>query len=1590
MPQAIPAVLAALQTAANFVIGAAASATFAVTGSAAAAAAVSNFVAGAVTLGAAGAGVAGAAGALVGTAALSGAISAMAPKPPVARAQLQTTAGTLGPRKWVVGRCGLGGHSLTPTPMQSASGKIATVAYAVGGVGPVGTLEGLWFGDDFVTFQPNGVANGKWSAALGCVSNVGSWSNTALTLPSNHPAEWTAAHRGDGCGMALFWIRTEAKEFQRNSPQTPRFLRRGELAYVLDPRTGAQATYASGGFNRACVAYTFCRGIYRNGQLIMGLGLSDAEIDLPAYQYWATVCDTNGWRLAGEISAGDDRNETLKAICFGGGAIPVTRAGKESVIVSAPGVSVATITDDDWVDLPLLESKVETFALPNTIIPRFSHEPARFDVVDGSQVAPAAWLEADGGIERTATVEVPWCTWATQAAQIAAYGGYNDREPLKLTGRLKASRRYDVFPGDCFTWQSAELGTSIKFKLVGFTAIGEDLSVTILAETETDAKHALALGTTTTPAPRQALPPFDPAAVPQPADGIWSLTAAEITAGDTVLPVLRVTRSAGELDTLVTQVIVRHRLNGATGWLSEYLLDASALSVEIGEVTPSTAYQVGVWYVNANGATSASPRIIGPVTTGALVAGTAASVPWDGLLLPDGTPVPTGRIDNQYGDFSARLSWRFAASTLGWVGDGATVGHVAGDLTAVGRLFATSSNADPILQVFTGFPNEPLRSGKVRARVRCTSHAINTIAWNGEVFFSTAAHGTGLYSVTVPRPSAAQDEWVVLEWNMQGVAGTDFSTAAITSLRLDLAAQSGVTFEVEWIAIGDTHPDPVGVRGIKDLADRTGINTAAAIAGQADWATYTGIDTTDMAGRVFFLNPATGELSSVTRITDRRLTLLRRADGSTDVTEFAVVTSLGTAAAIAGQAPAATDATIEPGATVGARLGFNFRLPDNSVAPVSRIDNRFGDFSARWAWRFSTGTLGWTGDGATVGHVGGDPTTVGRLFAVSTNSDPIIQVATGLPTTPLRSGRVRARIRCTSHPFSAIAWDGTVFFSTAAHGTGTFFVSVPRPNAAQDDWTVLEWDMLSATGSDFATAALTSLRLDLAAQTGVTIEVEWIAIGDSHPDPVGIRGITDLADRTAVNTAAAIAGQADWATYTGIDTSDMAGRVFFMNPSTGELAGLNRVTDRRLNLLRRADGTTDVTEGAVVTSLGTAAAIAGQAPAATDATIQAGATRDVGADTRSDDFTPMHYRSNWLRRLREEFKFRTTIGAPSGATGVFGVLRTITPWEDPSGGPVTQEFTDEAGRRFVRYSTGSTGSETWTAWQPIYSGNRRPFFGSDLLEADGGAVATLAGFKTSLGTAAAIAGQAPAATDFTIEAGADVTATATRTIAPQFPVIEIRQGEAGHTGSRTVTHTIRRGTTTLTGGTWSLPSINLTGATVTINGSTGTVTISGVTASGAYTIRYTHTDGIPTDLPVNVTYLSAAASGGGRIARSTDAVGVASGTYATVLSATINDAAAGLAEVALQYSPTSLTGSSTSFQMRLTRAGVQVAEGAAFTGIDSAGDPTSDWFSAVSELQGYYTSGSGTALWALQIRRTSGSGTVSVATGEIVINQQPT
>lgn len=238
---------------------------------------------------------------------------------------------------------------------------------------------------------------------------------------------------------------------------------------------------------------------------------------------------------------------------------------------------------------------------------------------------------------------------------------------------------------------------------------------------------------------------------------------------------------------------------------------------------------------------------------------------------------------------------------------------------------------------------------------------------------------------------------------------------------------------------------------------------------------------------------------------------------------------------------------------------------------------------------------------------------------------------------------------------------------------------------------------------------------------------------------------------------------------------------------------------------------------------------------------------------------------------------------------------------------------------------------------------------------------------------------------------ADITTSALRVIEPEFPVIEIKQGEAGHTGTRTVTHVAKRGTVTLTGGTWSLQSTNVPGSTITVNSSTGTVSLSGVAISGAYAIRYTHTDGVPTDLPVNVTYFpTPTGAASAKTAATTSNTGVGNtNAWSEVIALTLTGCPAGRLffnnfsfTAGNRVTPASGTGTC-EHQARLLINGSVVATALAVTTVTSGVVAPVDFSELFNEP---LSVSAGTVTVSVELQRTSGTGTISTMSNSLDVS----
>ncbi len=200
---------------------------------------------------------------------------------------------------------------------------------------------------------------------------------------------------------------------------------------------------------------------------------------------------------------------------------------------------------------------------------------------------------------------------------------------------------------------------------------------------------------------------------------------------------------------------------------------------------------------------------------------------------------------------------------------------------------------------------------------------------------------------------------------------------------------------------------------------------------------------------------------------------------------------------------------------------------------------------------------------------------------------------------------------------------------------------------------------------------------------------------------------------------------------------------------------------------------------------GVASSIVGQAPAATDPTIQSGATKNLLSFSGSAPVSPTNG-DIWVDTSSTPYIIKTRVGGVWNLSGSYGGVFGSTLYEAGGGAvaslsnfktilgiasaitgqaPAATDSTIATGatKNIVTFNASAPASpvngDIWVdtsttpyiiktriagAWQN--SGSYGGIFGSTLYEAGGGAVATLANFKTSSGTAAAIAGQGDLAT----------------------------------------------------------------------------------------------------------------------------------------------------------------------------------------------------------------------------------------------------
>lgn len=1105
MPQVIPVIVGAFQTAVTWAATTAASATLALTGSAVASAFVGNSIlaAGGMLSAsvAAGAPLAAATGLLLRTVAIQQLMKALSPKPKNINggAQIRFGPNPQAPRPFLFGRTGTAGTPVVATTHGAGknNNKWLTYIVALSAFGPVQSIEALALNGVNAPVSGGMVVSGQYANKVWSTYRNGEWTQvwTPTFGPSTIP-EWTPNHRGAGIAHACLTYEYDPNVFTGGAPAPVWTVQGSTEIYNASTLTVGYSGYP------ADVYYTILRGIQSPNGTRLGVGLAAADIDQAKIAAWRAVCVANNWTVGGvwQVTA-ETPADVLRAVLQAGGAEFAINDGKASVDFFASAASAYTIRESDLAGDPIERPSTDRKARVSRIIPRFRSEADGWDLVPAAPVVDTTLDTQDGNRRRTETIDFPYVSSAQQARQLAAYNLRARRSPV-FELPIKP-HGVGIPSGARVTLDLGEYGISTTTGVViknDATAIDGG---TLTVRSDPVDLHTWALSQDGSTASGGSMP-RDPASTVQNVDTVdWSAAAASITASGTTLPIIRVTGTFP--NPTLARLDVQIKPNASTDWIDTNSLVSGTPALEIRGLTPNTIYNIRARYVTTGGAASPGWTNFANVTTGTLVAGEASSVPINQNLLKN----PTGALN------STRYWTRSGSTTAvnaallgdgrGWCFFGAF-----GAGTFSGQMF---SDDIPMAS------NQPLTLSGIMEpfNVITNSMILSIEAFNssGVYIGSVLSFGSGLVSGSGTTPAGTASVRVYFQ-PFNSVFGTS-GFVVLRQIKLELGSNRTLWTD-DALQAGQSN------------ADVTNQNIAAAITGQGTGATannLTGLNPTE-GGKL------TGIAVGATKNVLTNETLALRPTGTDGDFHYATDT-FELFQKVSGSWVLAS--------TNGATVGTNFRFPDGSTAPIGRVDNALNQPDGN-LWRYSLmerGTRGYqafaTSGAALTGSVqlmafsgirlvkqDFNSTTNGSQIYLGTNAQGLANVKPG------QRYSVQARIQ-TSGAISgsqlAIDWRNSD--NTATIGFPTL-VSI---SGISPLGTLVQAFATAPAGAAYANVFLIGTGTNagagfLALYEGQITPVSTIA--EVHPaftqGPFG----DDGADQTGTNTAAAIIGQGSNAT----------------------------------------------------------------------------------------------------------------------------------------------------------------------------------------------------------------------------------------------------------------------------------------------------------------------------------------------------------------------------------------------------------------------------------------------------------------------------
>lgn len=356
---------------------------------------------------------------------------------------------------------------------------------------------------------------------------------------------------------------------------------------------------------------------------IAGVGVPSSAIDMAAFTEAANIAATNQWKISGEWSTSDNKWQVLAGMMQAGSGVPINRGAQVSVMVNTPRISTYTYTRDDMVGQAVVRPLVRRRDRKNTVIPRYRSEQHKWEYVGAGEVTSSVYRDEDRGEPRTTEVQYTFVRDAKQAGQLAAYDLVNMREGLTVTLPSKVHLMH-VHAGDCITVNVPEMALANQKVIVMRTTTDYKGAVTTLeCRSETDGKHAFALGQAANPPPSPSLSAVDPNYIPPPLP-VDVVVIPKPPSNGTSQPIIEVEIPVDRGDIAAT--VVEFALTSTGPWTSAGPADPSTGKYTLSGLSPNQEYWISVRYV-ANNGTISDRYVTGPHVAPGFVADTINRFP---------------------------------------------------------------------------------------------------------------------------------------------------------------------------------------------------------------------------------------------------------------------------------------------------------------------------------------------------------------------------------------------------------------------------------------------------------------------------------------------------------------------------------------------------------------------------------------------------------------------------------------------------------------------------------------------------------------------------------------------------------------------------------------------------------------------------------------------------------------------------------------------------------------------------------------------------------------------------------------------------